>query len=128
MVTLVDMVCLDSVHSKCTLINIFCRYLRPGDSCVSDTSIVHMHKLVKCKNANQHIAHSHALVFVQLHECTVIRLKTRKTPLTFAIGDGINKSQGFTNAPFKGSEQNMLCKCKTKKKRYNEIKKEENDS
>jgi len=88
-----------------------------------------MHKLVKCKNANQHIAHSHALVFVQLHECTVIRLKTRKTPLTFAIGDGINKSQGFTNAPFKGgSEQNMLCKCKTKKKRYNEIKKEENDS
>ena len=61
-----------------------------------------MHKLVKCKNVNQHIAHSRALVFVQLHECTVIRLKTRKTPLTFAIGDGINKSQGFTNAPFKG--------------------------
>ena len=60
-----------------------------------------MHKLVKCKSANQHIAHLHALVFVQLHECTVIRLKTRKTPLTFAIGDGINKSQGFTNAPFK---------------------------
>ena len=28
----------------------------------------------------------------------------------------------------RGSEQNMLCKCKTKKKRYNEIKKEENDS
>jgi hypothetical protein len=49
-------------------------------------------------------------------------------PLTFAIDDGINESQGFTNAPFKGSEQNMLCKCKTKKKRYNEIKKEENDS
>lgn len=81
---------------------IFCRYLRPGDSGASDTSIVHMHKLVKCKNANQHIAHSRALVFVQLHECTVIRLKTRKTPLTFVIGDGINKSQGFTNAPFKG--------------------------
>ena len=105
MVTLVDMIRLDSVHSiskKCTLINIFCRYLRPGNSCVSDTSIVHMHKLVKCKSANQHIAHLHAPVFVQLHECTVIRLKMRKTPLTFAIVDGINKSQGFTNAPSKG--------------------------
>ena len=28
----------------------------------------------------------------------------------------------------RGSEQNILCKCKTKKKRYSEIKKEENDS
>lgn len=80
---------------------IFCRYLRPGNSCVSDTIIVHMHKLVKCKSANQHIAHLHALVFVQLHKCTVIRLKTGKTPLTFAIVDDINKLQGFTNAPFK---------------------------
>ena len=83
--------------------DILCKHLRQGDACVSDTSIVQMHKLVKCKNANQHIAHLHTPVFVQLHECTVIRLKTRKTPLTFAIGDGINKSQGFTNAPFKGA-------------------------
>ena len=80
---------------------IFCRYLRPGNSYVSDTSIVHMHKLVKCKSANQHLAHLHAPAFVQLHKCTVIRLKMMKTPLTVAIGDGINKSQGFTNAPFK---------------------------
>lgn len=80
---------------------IFCRYLRPENSCVSYTSIVHMHKLVKCKNANQHIAHWHTPVFVQLHKCTVIRLKTGKTPLTFAIVDDINKLQDFTNAPFK---------------------------
>lgn len=80
---------------------IFCRYLSPGNSGVSDTSIVHMHKLVKCKNANQHIAHWRTPAFVQLHKCTVIRLKTGKTPLTFAIVDDINKLQGFTNAPFK---------------------------
>ena len=29
-------------------------------------------------------------------------LKNEENAIDFAIGDGINKSQGFTNAPFKG--------------------------
>ena len=55
-------------------------------------------------------------------------LKNEENAIDFSIGDGINKSQGLQMHHSRGSEQNMLCKCKTKKKRYNEIKKEENDS
>ena len=98
------------------------------DLILYDSSIVQMHKLVKCKNANHHFAYLRTFGFVHLYKSTIIFDVYHKLSLTFACMSGINKSKDFTfaqskrkNVKFKGA--NVKYKSNGK-----QIKKEENDS